>query len=504
MNKIKEQFKKDFEESNNNVNLTFDVSQLEPNILTKEDEIRLAKERRKRRGKIIGIVSFSAVAIAVVAIPIASNINVNESVTTARRRLSVNASALAESNSVRKLNDISYPNSDAPIKNELAENEINAFNEFSNTTYHSLVNSSKEDNMSYATIGLYSILNELYGAISREDLQTQFDNLLGLNEESRTNFYGKVMKANSFVSQESTTQLKNAAFFDNAYDPNPEYINKLSKLYCECYETDLQTNGKKLVEWVEKAVDTKGFIDEKFLGMDQYTVLYYFSTLYFKNAWAYKYLAETNIEDTFYLSNGTTTQVTYMQHEFYTDKYYDYGSYISFSDIYMNRYATVTYIIPKDTKDNIFDLTRNVNIFEENIEKEVSTKHDEYYEPIIVNLKTPKFKAKSDLNFRTCFESLGFGDMFDNTIDSFHKAFLEEGSEGVRFYLQQAKQRNEVEFNEDGSIVKSLSMGAMGGDRSAEPFRNALNVDLNQPFIYIIKDINGVPILVGHVDDPKY
>ena len=174
------------------------------------------------------------------------------------------------------------------------------------------------------------------------------------------------------------------------------------------------------------------------------------------------------------------------------------------SDIYMNRYATVTYIVPKDTKDDIYELTRNINIFEENDEKEVSNKHDDYYEPIIVSLKTPKFKTKSDLDFKTCFESLGFGDMFDNNIDSFHKAFLEEGSEGVRFYLQQAKQRNEIEFNEDGSIVKSLSMGAMGGDKSAAPFRDSLDVKLNQPFIYIIKDINGVPILVGHVDNPKY
>lgn len=503
MNKIEKQFKKDFEESNKKIELTFDVSQLTPNA---EPELTFEEVKRKKKNKrkiIIACVS-TAVVLTVIGISLSQMLEVHSSVTTARRRLSVNASALAESNSVRKLNDISYPNSDAPIKNELSENEINAFNEFSNTTYHSVVNVSKADNMSYATIGLYSILNELYGAISREDLQTQFDNLLGLNEESRTNFYNKVMRANSFVSRESTTQLKNAAFFDNAYDPNPEYINKLSKLYCECYETDLQTNASKLVEWVEKAVDTKGFIDENFLGVDPFTVLYYFSTLYFKNAWAYKYLSETNIEDAFYLSNGTTTQVTYMQHEFYTDKYYDYGSYISFSDIYMNNYATVTYIVPKDTKDDIYELTKNINIFEENDEKEVSNKHGDYYEPIIVDLKTPKFKTKSDLDFKTCFESLGFGDMFDNNIDSFHKAFLEEGSEGVRFYLQQAKQRNEIEFNEDGSIVKSLSMAAMGEDKSAAPFRDALDVKLNQPFIYIIKDINGVPILVGHVDNPKY
>ena len=35
------------------------------------------------------------------------------------------------------------------------------------------------------------------------------------------------------------------------------------------------------------------------------------------------------------------------------------------------------------------------------------------------------------------------------------------------------------------------------------PMENdTLDVKLNQPFIYIIRDINGTPIFVGHVDNP--
>ena len=38
---------------------------------------------------------------------------------------------------------------------------------------------------------------------------------------------------------------------------------------------------------------------------------------------------------------------------------------------------------------------------------------------------------------------------------------------------------------------------------SAMPIGNTLDVNLNQPFIYIIRDINDTPIFVGHVDNPK-
>ena len=107
MNKIEKQFKKDFEESNKKIELTFDVSQLTPNAepeLTFEE----VKIKKKNKRKIIIACVSTAVVLTVIGISLSQMLEVHSSVTTARRRLSVNASALAESNSVRKLNDISF------------------------------------------------------------------------------------------------------------------------------------------------------------------------------------------------------------------------------------------------------------------------------------------------------------------------------------------------------------------------------------------------------------
>jgi serine protease inhibitor len=81
-----------------------------------------------------------------------------------------------------------------------------------------------------------------------------------------------------------------------------------------------------MVEWVNQAVNSKDFIDDKFLEINDETQLYLFSTLYFKNAWANKYLSENNIKDDFYLTSDKTVEATYMNHSYLSQSYYDYGS----------------------------------------------------------------------------------------------------------------------------------------------------------------------------------
>lgn len=475
-----------------------------------EENNKSKKTSKKRKAITIVAISLAGVAVvAAIAVPIClSMFDVTSSVETAKRRLSVNAVSIAESNTFKKLNNIKYPEKEEPSKYAFSDNEMSAYNNFVNSTYHSIVDSSKKDNMSYASIGLYSIMNELYGAISRDELKARFDSLLGLDEASRVTFYINVINANSYATKDNTTQLKNAAFFNNKYAYSEEYVNHLTSLFCEAYKIDFTKEADKMVEWVNEAVDSKGFIDKNFLKITDLSQLYYFSTLYFKNAWSSKYLSEDNIDDDFYLSNGSKMTTKYMRHSYMDDSYYDYGTYISFRDYYMNGNASVTYLIPKKTSDNIFDLTKNVNIFEEKEENKVVNRDEydsEYTMPIMINLETPKFKVATDLDLKDSLYALGFTDMFDYNYDSFHNAFNDPVTYNVNFYLEQVKQKNEVEFNEDGAIVRSLTMAEVDGKcTSAEPLSNELNVKLNQPFIYIIRDCNNVPILVGHIDNPIY
>ena len=494
MDELKKQFKQDFEESSN-VNLSFDTTQLEPNSRKSKHKIKPYK---------LALIFTTAVIVSIIAIPASviffSSLKIKESVKTSNRRYSLNEIRIAESNTFKKLNTVSYPDGSAPSPIRTTEEESKAYNIFSNLTYHSLVDTSKKDNMSYSVVGLYSVINEMTNATSREELKEKFNTLLGLNESSRVTFYDKVMKANSFASDKSTIQLKNSAFFNNEFNYSQDFVNSLTKLYCEAYQIDFESEANKMVDWVNQAVNSNGFIDDKFLEMDDETQLYLFSTLYFKNAWASKYLSENNIKDDFYLTSDKTVKATYMNHSYLSQSYYDYGSYISVKDYYSSNRASVTYLVPKKVEDNIFDLTKDVNIFEE---KEENIVKNGEYGYIMVNLSTPKFTTKSDVDFQKCLDNLGFGDIYNPSIDSFKNAFDDEKLDDFNIYIQKIKQKNEVEFNEDGSIVKSVTMASFGNGGKAAPMENdTLDVKLNQPFIYIIRDINGTPIFVGHVDNP--
>ena len=495
--KFEKQFIEDFNESNK-ADLSFDVNQLEPNTRRNHHKIKPYK---------VGlIVSLSTVAIlaVVIAVPLISALfRFKDSVNVFRRTYSLNEIRIAESNSFKSLNKIYYPNGDSPTKSEISVEEKEAYANYSNLTYHSIVDTSKKDNMSYSIVGLYSVMNEMSNAASREDLKTQLNNLLGLNEESRTSFYSKMMKANSFAKENSTIQLKNGAFFNNHLKYSEAFVTSLSKLYCEAYQLNFNSEINKVVEWVNQAVNSNGFIDKQFLELNNETELYLFSTLYFKNAWLNKYISSSNINDDFHLLDGSDIKVDYMRHSFGSEQYYDYGSYITVKDYYYARNASVTYLVPKSVDDNIFELTKTANIFidkEEN--KVVSTnKYDPFF---TINLKTPKFTLKTDLDFKNALTNLGFGDIFNRNIDSFKNAFDDPLADNYNIYVQKVKQRNEVEFNEDGSTVRSVTMASFGGATSAAPMvMDTLDVQLNQPFIYIIKDVNDTPIFVGHVDNPS-
>ena len=415
-----------------------------------------------------------------------------------KRSYSMNQIQIAESNTFRKLNDVTYPFAEYPVQSEISDEEKLQYGYFCNSTYGALMWQNSAKNISYSPLGLYSLINQMEYASSDDYLTSRLNTLLGLTEDERVSFYRKIMKANSFANEENTTQLKNAAFFNATYNPNQNFVNNLTNIYCEAYQLNFTTEANKIVEWVNKAVNSDGFIDTRFLEIDKDTELFLFSTLYFKNAWSHKYLEEDNFEDDFYLDSSSKVNANFMKHSYHVDSYYDYDKYIAVKDYYYGGYASVTYLVPKSTTDNIYDLTRNVNIFRDNEYNKISDR----YSDITVNLTVPKFKTKTELDFKRMMKNLNLDFIFDPSVDSFHNAFDDEKLDGYNIYVQNMKQKNEVEFNESGSVIKSVSMASMAKETAMAPSMDTIDVNLNQPFIYIIKDTNGVPIFIGHVDNP--
>ena len=510
MEEWKYRFQKDFKKASPK-DLSFDVSKLDEMPDTKENRRRFQKEPLPRRPvsprkvaaiAISSILAVNLAGIIALSIPIGmAFFRVKDNVNMYRRSYSLNETALAQANTFRPINQVEYPDLSSPAKKTVIAAERIAYESFADRTYRALLETSSKDNLSYSPVTLYSVTNEMVAACSNVVIEEKLNDLLGLSSINRQSFYNKIMSANSYAKESSSIQLKNGAFFSNKFAYSQDYVSALERLYCEAYELDFDKDAGKIVDWANKAVDSAGFIDKGFLELDSYSVLCLLSTMYFKNAWENKYLSSNNVVEPFYLRGGSVVNVEYMRHTYLADRYWDYGDYVAVKDYYHRGYASVTYLVPKRSDDDILTLTAGANIFKED---ETKVRRNEGAGSLFVSLKTPKFALKAETNFRPCFDSLGLGDLFDPEIDSLHGAFEYEGTEDVTFFLQAVKQKNEVEFSEDGTIVKSLALAQLGYGAAAPQFGgNELRVDLDQPFIYIIRDINGTPIFVGHVDNPK-
>ena len=58
-----------------------------------------------------------------------------------------------------------------------------------------------------------------------------------------------------------------------------------------------------------------------------------------------------------------------------------------------------------------------------------------------------------------------------------------------------------IEFDEQGTVAQTIQIHA-GGAGAAAPYNgDGLHVVLNQPFVYVIHDPNGLPLYIGSVMD---
>ena len=179
-----------------------------------------------------------------------------------------------------------------------------------------------------------------------------------------------------------------------------------------------------------------------------------------------------------------------MNHKYVVKYYYDYEKYYSFNDFYSSEY-TINYLVPKSKDNNILELIKNKNFLYEN------ETYKNYY--ITIDLSVPKLKRQISLDIVPILKELGLEKLFNLNYSIFNNPFITEVDKN--YYLNQILQKNSIEFNEDGTTIKSITIVSSNLHiLSAEP--QMLTIKLDKPFIYIIKDKNQLPLFIGYINDP--
>ncbi len=381
----------------------------------------------------------------------------------------------------------------------ISEEFRTAVNDFAKTVYASIRSTAVKDDFAFSPLSLYELLCVAALGSNDQTALTALDRLLGMTKETRKADFINAYTANYLSGENGTLQMYNAAFLTNDYTPNVDYVSALTDHFVEAFSMNFRSDSsvKKLLDWVDAKMGEKNFLTKEDLELKKDTIAYLFSTVFFDNKWSNAFVLTSNYEDTFY--GKTEKTVSYMRH-YYKGAVYDYGEYVSCYDYYRNG-MKIQYFVPKDEKSDIYELTKNKNLFDPSSDV---LSDDEY----IINLSLPQFSSECALNLKEVLASVGLAALFDRSGTSFNYMFSDLPKNATT-YLTTAKQKNKVSFSVDGTIIKSTVYIQKGGATSAAPRQDGpstkiytYDVKLDQPFIYVVYDKNDLPLYVGHVDMP--
>lgn len=464
-----------------------------PHPLEFEAKVDLKDTTKKRTTKtIIKIVSLSLAGTVALMVLIPLSVffisafrwkNSYKSLSTFRYRSEDVASL--KSDTFKVLNNITYDELTQPdllIDSTFLDN----VNNFSSDLYHAL---DLEKNVCYSPFNVYANMDLVSLAVSDDEISNQLNSLLGSSSLRETEI-SKVLLNNFYQNQEDQTnvKLRSATFIDAQLGAKDEFVDALTHRRSEAYELDFQNDRDLtyLFDWIANSIGEDNFLSKKDLDINEFTTIGFFNSLLFKGKWATSYNTTKTRDDIFYKLDGTEVSKTFINHTIYSYVFED-DKFVSTIDNYLNGYS-IEYIVPKSLEDNIFSLTENMNVFtwRNNITPTRS----------MVNLFVPKFTLTSFFSLKDAMSSLGLEKLYDKEQNVLTKAFKNGDSLEVSC-LADTKQKTTIELNEDGTTAKSITFSMGFGATSAGQMDDGFEIKLNQPFIYIIRDKQNVPILTG-------
>ena len=392
------------------------------------------------------------------------------------------------------LNTIDYDSISAE-RRAVTDAYITAVNAFSDRLFSAcLAQNNIEDNFSFSPIGVYEILHLLQLAGNSESVLSALTDVLGMNcNQAKGDFINAYLN-DVFSNDDGTLQRYNGAFFTTENTVDATYLREIADRYVDAFQMDFSDADAvgQMVDWVNTRLHEEGFLKAQDLDLTDETAFVFFSTLFFDNRWATRFLTGETQQGIFY---GATEQTaSYMRHS-YHGSVYDYGEYVSCYDYYANG-MSVKYFTPKSKDADIWTLLNGKSLFFDDEEKLVNT--DDH--SLIVDLSVPKFSSESTYNFNAALDTMGLTELYLSAYHPLDKMFSDLLPD-ESIYLSFIKSKSKVSFSEDGTIIKSY-VEAMGEkSNSIGPQRvDTYVIHLDSPFVYVIYDRSGLPLFVGNVN----
>ncbi|MDD3999368.1 MAG: serpin family protein [Bacilli bacterium] len=382
-----------------------------------------------------------------------------------------------QSSEFQTLKTVNYPSLKYESKN-LSAKAIAALKDF---TYQTMIELFKEEeNYVYSPLSIYMALSMPLEGVSSDAARLEIENLLGLEKVASQEAMKTVYQNNYYKNDDGTVRLANSFWFKNGFPVETDFLNSLSEnYYAESYQTSFNSEAhQNIIDWINHYTeDFLSLTKEKF-PIPSDAIILLLNTIYFDNKWKVSFDEKATKEGLFYTPEGTV-KADFMNHKVKTS-YLETDTYITAQDYFENN-NSIVYLLPK-AGNNVLDLL-DYDILSEVIDYENKHLADIYF-------SVPKFHYFSNFALNQPLMNLGVKEIFSST------NALDLISPSAGLFISEVKQSAGIEFSEAG--VKAAAVTGVVGTTSLPP-----QIVLNRPFIYIIKDSNGIPLFVGILQNPK-
>ena len=281
--------------------------------------------------------------------------------------------------------------------------------------------------------------------------------------------------------------LGTSMWLNEGVDFNQDTLDALAgHYYAGSYQVPMGTDeaDQALADWT--AEQTRGLIgaDGKVLETTPDTLMVLTSTLYAMGRWVNEFQPENNTDDVFTAADGTQQQAEFMHRtedaNFIRREGYQAAALNSTA-------GQVVFVLPDEgvaPRDLLADpdLLGSLDFESE----------DGIYGEVQWSL--PKFDVSSDLDLKSTLTGLGITSVLDPEASDFSPLTSTEP-----VWLDQAKQIARVQVDEQGFQAAAVTLLAMAGGGAPEDDPRICVMDLDRPFLFIIRDGSAI-LFVGVVD----
>ena len=360
------------------------------------------------------------------------------------------------------------------------------------TSIPALMQNAGKENRVCSPLNIYMALSMLAAVTGGETRQQILDALGAESLDALQKQAAQLWAENSWDDGLVTSTLANSIWLRDGYNYNSETLQKLGEdFYASAFSGEMGSDAYNniLRDWINE--HTGNLLTEQAgkLELNADTVLALVSTLYYSASWHDKFSSAATTQDVFHAPNGDVS--TDFLHSSDSNTVY-YGDGFSAIGLSLENSGRMWLLKPDEGVDAA-ELLQN----EDTLGFLLANGEWSQTQRAIVNLSLPKFDVSSDLDILDTLAQLGMTDVLDGIKSYFTPLTAANDS----LALTQAKHAARVKIDEDGCEAAAYTILGVEATAMMGP-EDEIDFTLDNPFVFAITGIDGLPLFVGLVNQP--